>query len=139
MTWTTDRRGFLTVAGAGLAAALADLKFAWAADGDTLRIRMDGDLQVLDPYGLIGAIEEVINRCTLATLIKLGDIREGNQWRPWAAEKIEWLDDTAACVHLARGAEMDRRLRPRLPPLTSSFRSNASSVRTRPGPISLKN
>jgi peptide/nickel transport system substrate-binding protein len=103
MIWRTDRRGFLKTAGAGFAAAMASPNFAWAADGDTLRLRVDSDLQVLDPFGLIGGVEEVINRCTLVSLIKLGDIREGNQWQPWGAEKLEWLDDTRLAFTLRDG------------------------------------
>ena len=103
MSWRTDRRGFLTTAGAGFAAAMASPRFAWAAEGDTLRIRTDSDLAVLDPFGINGAIEEIINRATLVSLIKLGDIREGNQWQLWGAEKLDWLDDTRLAFTLREG------------------------------------
>ncbi len=103
MNWTTDRRGFLKTAGTGFAGAMISPHFAWAAEGDTLRIRMDADLQVLDPFGLIGGIEEAINRATLVSLIKLGDIREGNQWQLWGAEKLDWLDDTRLAFTLRDG------------------------------------
>jgi ABC-type transport system substrate-binding protein len=103
MIGRTDRRGFLKTAGTGFAAALASPHFAWAADGDTLRLRVDSDLQVLDPFGLIGRVEKVINRCSLVSLIKLGDIREGNQWQPWGAEKLEWLDVTRLAFTLREG------------------------------------
>ena len=58
--WNTDRRNFLKAAGALGAAAMMRPGFAWSADGDTLRIRMEGDIQVLDPAFMLGAIEDVI-------------------------------------------------------------------------------
>ncbi len=103
MHWSTDRRGFLKAAGASLAAAAALPRFAWAAEGTTLRLRVTADFQVLDPYGIIGELDDIIPRCTNVTLVRLGDMREGNQWRPWAAEKIEWLDDTRLAFTLREG------------------------------------
>jgi peptide/nickel transport system substrate-binding protein len=103
MQWRTDRRGFLKTAGAGLAAAASLPRFAWAAEGDTLRLRVGADFQVLDPFGIIGELDDIIPRCTNVTLVRLGDMREGNQWRPWAAEKIEWLDDTRLAFTLREG------------------------------------
>ena len=81
MQWTTDRRGFLTAAGAGFAAAAALPRFAWAAEGDTLRLRVTADFQVLDPFGIIGELDDIIPRCTNVTLVRLGDMREGNALR----------------------------------------------------------
>ncbi len=103
MQWRTDRRGFLKTAGAGLAAAAALPRFAWAADGDTLRLRVGSDFQVLDPYGIIGELDDIIPRCTNVTLVRLGDMREGNEWRPWAAERIEWLDGARLAFTLREG------------------------------------
>lgn len=103
MIWRTDRRGFLKTAGTGFAAVMASPNFAWAVEGDILRLRVDSDLQVLDPFGLIGGVEEVINRCTLISLIKLGDIRDGNEWQPWGAKKLDWLDDTRLAFTLRDG------------------------------------
>jgi peptide/nickel transport system substrate-binding protein len=103
MQWRTDRRGFLQIAGAGLASAVAAPRFAWAADGDTLRLRVTADFQVLDPKGIIGELDDIIPRCTNVTLVRLGDMRDGNQWKPWAAEKIEWLDDTRLAFTLRDG------------------------------------
>ena len=77
MHWTTDRRGLLKRRRrAGRAAAAP--RFAWAAEGDTLRLRIDADFQVLDPFGIIGELDDIIPRCTQVTLVRLGDMREGN-------------------------------------------------------------
>jgi len=103
MQWRTDRRGFLRAAGAGIAAASTLPRFAWAAEGGTLRLRVGADFQVLDPYGIIGELDDIIPRCTNVTLVRLGDMREGNEWRPWAAEKIEWLDGTRLAFTLREG------------------------------------
>ena len=103
MQWRTDRRGFLKTAGVGLAAAAALPRFAWSAEGDTLRLRVGADFQVLDPFGIIGELDDIIPRCTNVTLVRLGDMREGNEWRPWAAEKIEWLDGTRLAFTLREG------------------------------------
>jgi peptide/nickel transport system substrate-binding protein len=103
MNWSTDRRGFLRAAGAGLAAAAALPRFAWAAEGITFRLRVAADFQVLDPFGINGELDDIIPRCTTVTLVRLGDMREGNQWRPWAAEKIEWLDGTRIAFTLREG------------------------------------
>ena len=66
MDWNTDRRGLLKAAGA-LAGLMTVPNLAWAVDGDTLRLRVDGDLQVLDPWGNLGGIDEsdspLHNRC----------------------------------------------------------------------------
>jgi hypothetical protein len=102
MQWTTDRRGFLKAAGRpcgdGGPAALR-----LGGEGDTLRLRVGADFQVLDPFGIIGELDDIIPRCTNVTLVRLGDMREGNQWRPWAAEKIEWLDETRLAFTLREG------------------------------------
>lgn len=103
MLWNTDRRGFLKTAGAGLAAAATLPRFAWAAEGDTLRLRVSADFQVLDPFGIIGELDDIIPRCTNVTLVRLGDMREGNLVRPWAAEKIEWLDGMRLAFTLREG------------------------------------
>jgi hypothetical protein len=39
LNWSTDRRKFLTMGGALFAGIAARPHFAWAADGDTLRLR----------------------------------------------------------------------------------------------------
>ena len=104
MAFTTDRRGFLKIAGASaFAAAAARPGFAWSATGDTLRIRVRSDLQVLDPWGIIGELDDIIPRATLITLVKLGDMRDGNKWQPYAAETIEWKDDKTLAFTLMDG------------------------------------
>ena len=103
MQWSTDRRRFLQIAGAGLASAATLPRFAWAAEGDTLRLRVTSDFQVLDPKGIIGELDDIIPRCTQVTLVRLGDMREGNHWRPWAAEKLEWVEPTRLAFTLREG------------------------------------
>ena len=92
MNWSTDRRGFLKAAGF-LASLAAAPKFAWAADGKVLRLRVSADFQVLDPKGIIGELDDIIPRMTQVTLVHLSDMRDGNTWAPYAAEKFEWTDD----------------------------------------------
>ena len=77
MNWSTDRRGFLKAAGL-LASAAAAPGFAWAADGKTLRLRVGSDFQVLDPFGGIGELDDIIPRMTQVTLVHLSDMRDGN-------------------------------------------------------------
>ena len=89
--WRTDRRGLLKAGGGLLVGMMAAPNFAWSADGDTLRIRVDSDIQVMDPKGIIGGLDEIMPRCTQISLIRLGDTRDGNKWEPWGAEKIEWV------------------------------------------------
>lgn len=103
MQWKTDRREFLKTAGLGLAAAAALPRFGWAAEGDTLRIRVTADFQVLDPFGIIGELDDIIPRCTQVTLLRLGDMRDGNKLHLWAAEKAEWLDPTRLAFTLREG------------------------------------
>ena len=55
-----DRRGFLQLAGLlGVSAAFPSRAFA--EDAGTLKLRVDGDIQKLDPAYIIGNIEEVVN------------------------------------------------------------------------------
>ena len=103
MQWSTDRRRFLQIAGAGLASAATLPRFAWAAEGDTLRLRVTSDFQVLDPKGIIGELDDIIPRCTQVTLVRLGDMRDGNKTRPWAAEKLEWVEPTRLAFTLREG------------------------------------
>lgn len=103
MDWSTDRRGFLKAGGAALAGLALGPRMAWSAEGDTLRIRMEGDLQVLDPWGSLGAIDDVIPRCTQITLVRLGDLRDDNPISLWGAEKYEWKDDKTIAFTLREG------------------------------------
>jgi peptide/nickel transport system substrate-binding protein len=89
--------------GGALAGLLAVPKMAWSAEGDTLRLRIDADLQVLDPKGIIGGLDEIIPRCTQISLIRLGDTRDGNQAMNWGAEKIEWTSPTTIAFTLMEG------------------------------------
>jgi ABC-type transport system substrate-binding protein len=90
--WNFNRRDFLKVGGT-LAAGLAFRPgISFAAEGDILRIRTNGDLQVLDPAFMIGNIEEMIMRCIYVSLNRLGDIRQGAPWAPYGAETLEQVD-----------------------------------------------
>ncbi len=101
--WNLDRRAFLRAAGAFGAAATLKPSFAWSADGDTLRIRMEGDLQTLDPAFMNGGIEDVIMRGIYVTLNHFGDIRKGSPWAPWGAEKLEQKDPKTIAFTLIDG------------------------------------
>ena len=76
-----------------LASAAAAPGFAWAADGKTLRLRVGSDFQVLDPFGGIGELDDIIPRMTQVTLVHLSDMRDGNTLSPYAAEEFGWVDD----------------------------------------------
>ena len=101
--WRTDRRELLKMGGAALAGLMAAPNLAWSAEGDTLRLRIDADLQVLDPKGIIGGLDEIIPRCTQISLIRFGDTREGNQTMSWGAEKVEWTSPTTIAFTLMDG------------------------------------
>ena len=103
MTWTTDRRQFLTTAGAGFAGLMTVPHFAWAQAGTTLRLRIDADFQVIDPFGINGGLDTIIPRCTTITLNRLGDIRDGNEWVPYGAETLDWLDPLRLAFTLRDG------------------------------------
>ena len=77
--------------------------FAWSADGDSLRIRIDGDMQMLDPAFMIGNLEDVIMR---GVYVSADPLRRSAQRRavdPWGAEKIEQTDPTAIAFTLIAG------------------------------------
>jgi peptide/nickel transport system substrate-binding protein len=103
MDWKTDRRGLIKAAGASFAGLALWPKFAWAASGDTLRIRTTGDFQVLDPKTEIGGLDDIIQRCTQVTLVRLPDMREGTDVTPYGAEKFEWLDPMRIAFTLRDG------------------------------------
>ncbi len=101
--WRTDRRELLKMGGAALAGLMAAPRMAWSAEGDTLRLRVDADLQVMDPKGILGTLDEIIPRCTQISLIRFGDTRDGNQTMNWGAEKIEWTSPTTIAFTLMDG------------------------------------
>ncbi len=103
MTWRTDRRGLLKAGGAALAGITLGPRIAWAQDGDTLRLRVAADYQVIDPFGEIGELDDIIPRCTTVTLIRVGDMRTGNELSNYAAETLEWTSDTTIAFTLRGG------------------------------------
>lgn len=103
LNWRTDRRGLIKASGALLAGLAAGPRLAWSADGDTLRLRATADLQVLDPKGIIGELDDIIPRCTQVTLVRLGDMRDGHPLSNYAAEKLEWLDPQKLAFTLHEG------------------------------------
>jgi peptide/nickel transport system substrate-binding protein len=105
MQWNTDRRTFLKAAGILGTSLAMKPGFAWATDGDTLRIRMEGDLQSLDPATMNGGIEDVIMRGIYVTLNRLGDLRVGSPWSLWGAEKLEQTDPKAIAFTLIDGLQ----------------------------------
>jgi len=105
MDWKTDRRGLLKAAGATFATLAAAPGIAWSAEGDTLRIRVSSDFQVLDPFGIIGELDDIIPRCCLVTLVRVGDLREGNPLTNHAAEKINWIAPNQIAFTLRKGLQ----------------------------------
>lgn len=103
MNWRTDRRGFMQLGGAALAGAMANPQFAWAVEGNTLRLRVGADFQVLDPFGIIGELDDIIPRCTQVTLVRLGDARAGSELSLWAAEALDWTSPTTLAFTLRDG------------------------------------
>jgi peptide/nickel transport system substrate-binding protein len=103
MHWTTNRRSLIKAGGALFAGLAASPKFAWAASGDTLRLRVDADFQILDPKSEIGGLDDIIQRCTQVTLLRLPDMRQGFDPMPYAAAEWEWLDPTRAAFTLMDG------------------------------------
>lgn len=103
MEWRTDRRGLLKAGGAAFAGLALAPRLAWAQAGDTLRLRLTGDYQVLDPYGIIGELDEIIPRCTTVSLVRMGDMRAGNEISNYAAEVLEWQSPTAIAFTLREG------------------------------------
>ena len=103
MDWKTDRRGLLKAAGATFATLAAAPGIAWAAEGDTLRLRVGADFQVLDPFGIIGELDDIIPRCCLVTLVRVGDMRDGNPLTNHAAEKIAWIAPNQIAFTLREG------------------------------------
>ena len=105
MDWSLDRRALLRAGGALLAGASLP-RLAWAQEGRTLRLRMNADLQVLDPFGIVGGLDDVIPRCTLVTLVRIGDLRAGGDpVTPYAAERFEWVSPTEIAFTLREGLE----------------------------------
>ena len=103
MDWRTDRRGLLKAGGAALAGLALTPKLAWAVDGTTLRLRVSADFQVLDPFGIIGELDDIIPRCTQVTLVRVGDMREGNPLTNYAAETLDWVDPQTIAFTLREG------------------------------------
>lgn len=101
--WTMDRRVFLKAAGALGAGLSLKPSFAWSAVGDTLRIRMEGDLQTLDPAFMNGGIEDVMMRGIYVALNRFDDLRKGSPWLPWGAEKLEQKDPKTIAFTLIDG------------------------------------
>jgi peptide/nickel transport system substrate-binding protein len=103
MTWTTNRRKLLQTGGAMFAGLATVPQLAWSAEGGTLRLRMSSDFQVIDPYSIIGALDDVIPRCCQVTLKRIGDMRAGNPLTLHAAEEMEWIAPDALSFRLREG------------------------------------
>ena len=103
MDWRTDRRGLLRAGGALFAGMALGPRLAWAQEGTTLRLRVAADYQVLDPFGMIGELDDIIPRCTQVTLVRVGDMREGHPVTLYAAETLDSTDPTALAFTLREG------------------------------------
>jgi peptide/nickel transport system substrate-binding protein len=84
------RRALLRASGA--LALLAGRRVFAAAEGDTLVLRTDSDIEMLDPAFEKGGIEEELCRCLFVTLNRLNDFRAPLGWTPYAAESLEQSD-----------------------------------------------
>lgn len=98
-----DRRGFLQLSALLGAGIMMPPRLSFAAEGDLLRIRGEGDIQKFDPAYEIGGLEDITNRCVLTSLVRLSDMRKGNTLSPWAAEKIEQTSPTSIAFTLIPG------------------------------------
>jgi peptide/nickel transport system substrate-binding protein len=103
MHWRTDRRGLLGAGGALLAGAAFGPRLAWAQAGATLRLRVAADFQVIDPFGIIGELDDIIPRCTTVTLARVGDLRAGHPLSNYAAETLAWQDERSLAFSLREG------------------------------------
>ncbi len=84
-----NRRQFMAAAGA---AVLVRPHLGWAAEGDTLVLRTDSDILILDPAFQSGAIEEEIGCAIFPSLTRLGATGEPLAWTPYAASLLEPVD-----------------------------------------------
>lgn len=103
MNWNPDRRSLLKAGGALFAGLAMKPGLAWASDGRTLRLRVMADFQVVDPYGEIGELGDILPRCCTVTLARLPDMREGHQVIPYAARLYEWRDPQTLAFTLHDG------------------------------------
>ena len=103
LRWSTDRRTLLKAGGTLFAGLAMKPHISWAAEGSTLKLRAVGDLQSLDPKGAVGELDDIIPRCTQVTLVRLGDMREGNETSNYAAETITWQDEKTIAFTLREG------------------------------------
>ena len=103
LRWSTDRRTLLKAGGTLFAGLAMRPQISWAAEGSTLRLRAVGDLQSLDPKGAVGELDDIIPRCTQVTLVRLGDMRDGNETAHYAAETITWQDEKTIAFTLREG------------------------------------
>jgi peptide/nickel transport system substrate-binding protein len=86
----TTRRQFL--AGAAAMAAFRPLQ-SWAEDGgDTLVLRADGDIQILDPAFQSGMIEDEVGRAIFPSLNRLNAAGTPLAWTPYAASVLDPVD-----------------------------------------------
>lgn len=86
------RRHFLQgIAALGALAAAGRPHPGWSQSAGRLRVRVERDLQTLDPAYQIGHVEETINEAVLVTLVVFKE--DGTGWEPYAAESIEQIDD----------------------------------------------
>jgi peptide/nickel transport system substrate-binding protein len=96
-----NRRQFL-----GGAAALAALQpfQAWAEDGgDTLVLRADGDIQILDPAFQSGMIEDEVGRAIFPSLNRLDPAGTPLAWTPYAASVLDPADPVTVRFTLRDG------------------------------------
>ena len=86
--FSMNRRHFLAGAAAGAAALALRPGLSYAVEGDTLIVRGASDIEILDPAFQNGLLEEEIGRCLFVSLNRLDDVREGVNWKPYAASEL---------------------------------------------------
>jgi peptide/nickel transport system substrate-binding protein len=101
-TGSIARRRLLQAGAALGLLGVAAPRLVWAAEGGVARIRVDADLQVLDPAFQRGGTEEMVINATLVTLTRLKETA-AESWEPYAAETIEQVDDKTIRFVLREG------------------------------------
>jgi len=103
--WSATRRQFLvTTAAAGAAAAISGWPGGLRAQQRTLRLRFDGDVDILDPGYMTGGIEIESQKQCLPFLAEYTTENDTFSWRPtYFVNKLEQRDPTHIDFEIAEG------------------------------------
>jgi len=94
----TRRSVLQTSAALGVAGSMVPVVEA-RAQSTIPRIRINSDIQHLDPFDQIGGAEETVKAATLVTLVRYKE-QGSTEWEPYAAQSIEIVDDTTVAFTL---------------------------------------